>query len=289
MTGVLMVLASELWFTLASYFTKLAWTEGSIPGAETTAFRFLLGFLMATVVLWRRGKGFLPNRWDLVLSRGVFNSGALVVFAFALQGTMLSKANTLNMTYPVFVFLIAPWVTGERARPLAWVLVSVAMVGTWMVLQPDWSAGVNGYDLLGLASGVIAALGVTSLDLARRHDGTFTILFYMMGVGTLISGAAWLLELPVVGLALPWGPGLGPMVGAAVFGVLGQVFITFGYGSVDARTGSTLSSSRILFASALGLVVLHERLGVWSWVGVVLIVVSVGLAGWARAKKPHSK
>lgn len=286
--GILFVLASELWFSLASFFTKLAWTEGQIPGAETTTFRFLLGFLFAAAVLARRGTGFRPVRLDLVLWRGVLNSSALVVFAFALQGTLLSKANTLNMTYPVFVFLIAPFVTGQKARPLAWALVATAIAGTWMVLQPDWSVGVNVYDLLGLLSGVIAAFGVTSLDLARRYDGTFTILFYMMGVGTVIAGVSWALQLPLVGTALPWGPGFWPFVGAAVFGVLGQIFITYGYGYVDARTGSVLSTSRILFATLLGLLWFQEALGPWSWAGIALITVSIALSGWAKTPNPRN-
>jgi len=285
MKGILFILASELWFSLSSFFTKLAWTTGHISGAETTAFRFLLGFLVAAAILLHRRTGFRPVRLDLVLLRGVFNSTALIVFAFALQGTLLSKANTLNMTYPVFVFLIAPFVTKQQARPLAWVLVGLAMAGTWMVLQPDWSAGVNVYDLMGLVSGVIAAFGVTSLDLARRYDGTFTILFYMMGVGTVVALAAWGLQLPLVGAALPWGPGFWPFVGAAVFGVLGQIFITYGYGFVDARTGSVLSSSRILFATLLGLIWFQESLGPWSWAGIALVAVSIGLTGWAKAPK----
>lgn len=285
MKGILLILASELWFSLASFFTKLAWTEGQIPGAETTAFRFLLGFVLSAAILASRKTGFRPVRLDLVLWRGVLNSTALVVFAFALQGTLLSKANTLNMTYPVFVFLIAPFVTGQKAKPLAWVLVGVAMVGTWMVLQPDWSAGVNLYDLLGLASGVIAAFGVTSLDLARRYDGTFTILFYMMGVGTVVAALAWLVQIPLVGTALPWGPGFWPMIGGCVFGVLGQIFITYGYGFVDARTGSVLSTSRILFATLLGLLWFQESLGPWSWAGIVLITMAIGLTGWAKGPK----
>lgn len=280
--GITFILASELCFSLASFFTKLAWTEGQIPGAETTAFRFLLGFIFAGVVLARRGTGFKPVRLDLVLLRGVFNSTALVVFAFALQGTLLSKANTLNMTYPIFVFLIAPFVTKKKAPPLGWALVILAVIGTWMVLAPDWSSGVNLYDVLGLASGVIAAFGVTSLDLARRHDGTFMILFYMMGVGTVVAAVSWVVQLPLVGTALPWGPGFWPFVGGCVFGVLGQVFITYGYGFVDARTGSVLSSSRILFATLLGLLWFQETLGPWSWAGIVLVTVAIGLTGWTK-------
>ncbi len=282
MRGVLFILASELWFSLASFFTKLAWSTGAIPGAETSFFRFLLGFVVAGIVLWKKGTGFKPVRPDLVVMRGVFNSTALVVFALALQGTLLSKANTLNMTYPIFVFLIAPFITGKQAKPMAWVLVAAAMGGTWMILQPDWSAGVNYYDLLGLLSGIIAAFGVTSLDLARRHDSTFMILFYMMGVGTIISFGTWMIQIPWVGSSLPGGPGFWPMIGAAIFGVLGQIFITYGYGYVDARKGSILSSSRILFSTVLGILFFQEQLGVLAWLGIGVVTAAIAFTGWVK-------
>lgn len=281
MRGVFFVLTSELWFSLASFFTKLAWDGWRIPGSETSFWRFLLGFAVAWVVLTQRRQGFRANRPDLVLLRGVFNSSALLIFAWALQGTLLSKANTLNMTYPVFVFLLAPFVTQQKAHPLGYGLVALAMAGTWCILQPDWSAGVNLYDGLGLLSGVVAALGVTSLDLARRHDNTFTILFYMMGVGSLISLGAW--------WAGGWGTpssdplGYGVMVLAGVSGVLGQIFITYGYGFMDARTGSVLSTARIFFATVLGLLFLQEQLDLLSWIGLAAVSLAIALTGWVKA------
>lgn len=280
--GLFIVLAAELCFASATLFAKWAWVTGGIGGIEVMFCRFLLGTLWAWAVLKKSGTDFKPRRPDLVVWRGLFNSTATVCFFLAVQMSTLTNANMLNMTYPVFVFLIAPFVTKEKMPRGFPIFLAMAMAGIFLVINPQFDRISLG-DLLGLASGILAAFGTSTLKKARTYDSTFVILFYMMSLGTVVC----LVLLPWA-FTLPTGWGLFHLAVSAALGVAGQTILTYGYAFVTARTGALFSSSRIVYALVLGVVFLQEGLGWNSLAGAGLIfgaVVGVALTAYQANRK----
>jgi drug/metabolite transporter (DMT)-like permease len=172
----------------------------------------------------------------------------------------------LNMTYPVFIFFVAPLFWKQKVRPLAVVYLIIAMTGIYLVIRPDF-ASVNPGDLYGLLSGIVAAFAVITLSIARKTDSTAIIVFYLMAFGFLSNG---LLMLPV--FRLPHGGELFYLVVSGIFGVAGQALLTSGYRSISAKTGSMISSSRVVFAALLGFIVFSEPLTVSVVAGGFMIV-----------------
>jgi drug/metabolite transporter (DMT)-like permease len=65
------------------------------------------------------------------------------------------------------------------------------------------------------------------------------------------------------------------ILASGLIGVLGQIFITYGYKYISARAGSLISISRILYAVILGIIVFSEEITLRIAAGGLLIMLSI--------------
>lgn len=278
-----MLMGGELCFALSTVFTKYVTSTSPIPAVETTFFRFFFGFWLALFYILHTKGSFKAARWDLVFWRGLLNTIAVILFFMSVEHTTVTNANMLNMTYPAFLFLTAPFINKEKSSPGMLVFLVLTMVGIFLVIRPDFHH-VRVGDLYGLLSGIVAAFGVAVLRKAREFDSAATILFYLMGLGTILN---FLVMLPV--FVMPYGMPAVHLVISALFGVLGQSLMTSGYLHVSARGGGLVSSSRIFFAAVLGIVLFHEVLTPRIALGgscILASIVGVTLLMREENKKP---
>jgi drug/metabolite transporter (DMT)-like permease len=267
--GILLILCAELFFTLSSVITKHVTLISPVPALEVSFFRFFFGFILTAAWFIRSHNSLKPNRWLTVVFRGVFNTTAVLLFFSSIQHTTVSNANILNLTYPAFVFLTAPFINREKGRPLMWLFLLMTLGGIWLVIRPDFGS-VNIGDLTGLLSGIVSALAISTLKEAREYDSTQIILFYLMATGTIINGIA---VIPT--FRIPSGSAALWVLAGALTGVAGQWLLTEGYMFVSARTGSLFSGSRIIYAILFGALFFGERLSPPVLIGAFLILASI--------------
>ncbi len=280
--GILLQVFSSLAFALATVFGKMVTDRAAVSSIEVTLFRFVLGSaVMGGYVLAAR-KPVRPARPDLVVWRALLNFASVVLLFLGAQYSTVTKANMLQMTFPAFVFLIAPRINRERTRLGQYVSLALTLVGIWLIVSPDLRQ-FNPADLIGLASGVTAAFAVAILRESSKFDPSYMILFYLMGMGL---AANTLLVAPF--FVLPgWGL-LVPLLLSALAGFLGQVATTVGFRYVDARTGALASASRIVFAALLGAMLFSEPITLRIALGGGLILVA--LAGTSvRVRLPKGE
>ena len=142
-----------------------------------------------------------------------------------------------------------------------------AFGGIWLVLARGPMA-LGTCHLWGLASGICAAWAIIFLNLSRRYHDTQTVLFYLFGLGAILTYAAfpsaicWPNRSEAYYLALCSG-----------FAIIGQYCITFGYRFVTAVEGGIISSSRILLAAILGPYIAADPALDWrGWIGAAIIM-----------------
>jgi drug/metabolite transporter (DMT)-like permease len=279
--GIILLLLAELCFALATVFAKLVTAHSDIPAVEITFFRFFFGVFFSYAVIRKSGLSFIPANKKLVIWRGILNTIAVILFFKSVQLTTITNANMLNMTYPIFIFLFTPILGIEKIRPLQILYLILSITGIYLVIQPNFHHLLIG-DLIGLLSGIVGAAGVMTLRSARKYDSTAMILFYIMGIGTIING---LLLLPVFKM-----PDLKLSVYiiiSALLGLAGQAFITSGYKFIEANKGSIISSSRIIFAVLLGFIFFNDRLNMELMIGGTLIlfcVLQLSYNEWKQVK-----
>lgn len=194
---------------------------------------------------------------------------ALVAFFYSVEHSSVTNANMLNMTYPVFIFLVAPLFRLERMHKISLFFLAAAIGGIYLVVFPDFSH-INKGDLIGLLSGIFAAFAIISLSMAREYDSTVLIVFYLMAIGTLCNAV---MMAPV--FVMPRGGDLPFLLASGIAGLAGQVLLTMGYKNVSAKAGSMVSSSRIIFAALMGFFFFSEVLSGRVILGGLLIIGSI--------------
>jgi drug/metabolite transporter (DMT)-like permease len=282
--GIILLLLAELSFAAATVFVKFACAGTDIPAIEASFFRFLIGVFVAGSVMVKSNISFKPNKTKLVIWRALLNTIALIFFFLSVKHTTLTNANMLNMTYPAFIFLFAPFIVKENISWLQGFYLSLTMLGIYFVIHPDFSH-VNIGDWYGLISGIGAALAILALRKAREYDSTALILFYLMAIGLFING---LLLIPV--FVMPNKIQLFHLVMSAIFGFAGQAFITSGYKHIEAAKGSLISASRIIFSVILGMTIFAESFTIRWLIGGTLIMISLLGVSWPkRATKTNGE
>lgn len=267
--GIILLLTAEFFFALATVFVKLLSNFSIIPAIEITFFRFLVGSIIGGILLYRNGETFVPNNLKFVLLRAIFNTTAFILFFASVQYTSITNANMLNMTYPIFIFIIS--IIVSKKLPTIWhfFILFFSITGIYLVIHPNFR-NINIGDLLGLASGITGAIAILSLRMARKYDSSLLILFYLMSIGLVIN-----LILMIPFFIMPNMKELIFLLISGILGFAGQAFLTIGYRYISARNGSMISSSRVLFAGILGYSILSESITLQILLGGILIIFSI--------------
>lgn len=267
--GIYLLILAELCFATATVFAKFVTNSSDIPAIEITFSRLILGVILATLYMLKTRTSFIPKRIPLVMARAILSFSALITFFYSVEHSSVTNANMLNMTYPVFIFLVAPLFKLEKLHKISLLFLGMAMIGIYLVIFPDFSH-INKGDVIGLLSGIFGAFSIITLSIAREHDSTILIVFYLMAIGTVIN--VFMLA-PV--FVMPHISDLPFLIASGLAGVSGQVLLTMGYKHVTAKAGSMVSSSRIIFASAMGFFFFSESLSIRILAGGILIIVAI--------------
>ena len=276
--GVVLVLVSALSFALATTIAKFAVQAGaSVP--HVTWLRFASGFIVASTLVMKDRSKLKANQPFWIAARAISNTMVVFLLFYSVQFTTVSKANILNLTYPVFVFLFAPLVTKEKITRLQLLSLATTLVGVVFVVRPfraEVTGGLQLGDMLAIGSALAAGFAIAALRRARRHDDTTTILFYLMAVGLTFN------TFLLLGTPLPESSALGIAATAGAFGAIGQFAFTGALRTITAPTGAVISTARILFATVLGVWFFADPIDAFLVFGAILVMGSIAIVSLQR-------
>ena len=265
------ILASALFFALSTLLAKFA-VHDNVSTWTVTFMRFFIGFLVILAYLPFANTPLEPrNVWVLVF-RGVSNWLAVYLFYLAIRYTTITNANLLNLTYPVFVALLAPLFLREYLKLRDWFVLAMAGAGIYLVVNPNFQH-VNIGDLIGLAGGVTAGFAIIALCFARKDNHTVTVLLVMLGVGTILSAPAVFTENFTRFSGRTWII----LIACGTTGVAGQFAITAAFKHLSAFAGSITGMARVVMAAILGFFFLAE-IPTWNVVaGSIVLFTAIAL------------
>ncbi len=278
--GVFLIITSSLFFSLGGYFGKLVVNTTEMNALITSFSRYALGAIIMAIYMLISKKSFKANKLGPITKRAIFNSGAVILSTLALNYTTLTNANILHLTYPVFVVVLAPFITREKSSKSAYFYLLLIFLGSYIISDPDFSH-INLGDLAALISAVFAGLAILYLTESRKTECGSLIVFYVMVIGTFINGVLVIKDLRLITL-----DSIGIVLLAAISGFLGQVFITQAYKYLDSAKGAILSMSRIVFSALLGYFLLSEPLTIRILLGILITTYALfAVSGYFKNKR----
>jgi drug/metabolite transporter (DMT)-like permease len=269
MTSSWMLVAGAL-FATVGMMVKIA--SAHFNAAELAFYRSAIGLVAVLgVVAWKRETVFSSHmRTHLV--RSAFGVASLLTYFYAMTQIPLATAITLNYTSPLFLAALTTLVLGEKFSP--WLLFAIALgfLGVAMLLQPTLAEGKLHAALLGLTSGITAALAYLNVrKLGRLGEPAWRTVFWFSLMGTVVC-AAWALAFarfnPVTADDALLLAGIGLVAAAA------QLAMTRAYQLGNTLVVGAYAYSTIVFAAVASLALFAEPISPLAWTGMAVIVAS---------------
>jgi drug/metabolite transporter (DMT)-like permease len=277
--GGLMVLVSALMFAaigaLVKFVSVSLSTEMTVFARNAMALFFFLPWLFARAGL--RGLG--TTRWPLHLLRSAAGLGAMYCFYHALGRLRLADAVLLHYTAPLFIPILARHWLGEPIAPRVKGAVAAGFVGIVLILKPGFGI-FQAAGLIGLASGVLTAVAMTTIRRLSATEPTARIIFYFTTLSSMASSVplAWAWETPAPGL-------LGALVAMGLLAIAAQFFMTKGYSLAPAGQLAPFGFGNVVFAALLGWLIWGETLDGVTLIGAVLTC-SAGVIATYQGGRP---
>ncbi|MGD9655592.1 MAG: DMT family transporter [Sulfuricurvum sp.] len=287
-TGVKYMLLASFLFALMGAFAKLA--SEHMSSLEVVFFRNVFGVLIIAYALYKKPMAQKGGKPWLLFFRGMMGFTALLAFFYNIAHIPLGDAMTWSKTSPIFTAIFAWMFLQEKLSIKAWGAVGLGFVGIVLITQPS-GIGFSKYDLLGLFSGVGAALAYTSIRELKNYYDTRAIVMSFMGVGTLVPlllfGMSEFFYMPELDFMLgafvmPEGVVWFYLIAMGLIATVSQVLMTKAYSHTKAGIIGAVSYTNILFAILVGMLLGDALPDFTTLCGIVLIVFAGVLV--ARAK-----
>lgn len=281
-----MLFASFLFAIMGAFAKDLSTSMSSL---EVVFFRNVFGVLLIGATLFKTPLVQKGGRPFLLFFRGLMGFLALLAFFYNIAHISLADAMTFSKTSPIFTAFFAYLFLKEKMGIYGWIALFIGFAGIVLITQPE---GIlfKKTDLLGIFSGVGAALAYTSVRELRNYYDTRAIVLSFMSVGT--AGPLLLLLLgPYVSMqeldfifaefTIPQGRAWISILGLGLFATMAQIYMTKAYGVTQAGIVGAASYSNIVFAIIIGLFMGDALPNITTSFGILAIF----LAGLLVVKK----
>ncbi|CAN1535246.1 RhaT Permeases of the drug/metabolite transporter (DMT) superfamily [Burkholderiaceae bacterium] len=285
MPSLWMLLAAVLFATMG---VCVKFASEYFHALDIVFYRGLVGVVVLGLVMKQQRVAFRSPVPMMHFWRSLVGVVSLVGWFYSIGQLPLATAVTLNYTSSVWIatFLLGGAVLfnqrslSSTQTPLMFTIV-LGFVGVALVLRPTLSAGQLVGGMVGLLSGMFAALAYLQVaSLARTGEPDSRTVWYFSlcsvlagGLGMLVlGGTAWsgwhtLWLLPIGLLALG-----------------GQLCMTRAYASGATLVVANLQYTGIVFASLYGVWIFGDRIDAFAVLGIGLIIVSGVVATALRAR-----
>ncbi|KMW59708.1 putative membrane protein [Candidatus Rhodobacter oscarellae] len=274
--GILLMVTAISLFSIMGALVKAA---DRIPAGEIVFFRAFCALPVLVVWLALRGglrEGLRVQSWRGHAVRAIAGSCAMGLGFYGIKLIPLPEATAIRFVTPILVVVFAALILGEVIRRFRVTAVLVGLVGVMIIIWPRLDLELGDAAFLGasatLVSAGLAAFAQVILKGMAGKESTTAIVFYFLGTASTLS----LLSLPFgwvwpVGVEWVW------LVGAGLFGGLGQLFVTASYKHADAGTLAPFTYVGMIWALGLGYVFFGE-VPTLAMLGGAALVIASGIA-----------
>jgi len=243
-------------------------------------YRSLMGLILITPFVVRNNfKALHTQNMRLQIFRASINVISMICWFSAIGMMHFEKATALGFTTPLFTTVLAVIVLGEVIRFHRTAALLLGFIGIIIIIRPGYVPFEFGTVLMLIASFSFSFVLIFVKKLSAT-DSSLTIIFYhllyMTPVFFILSLFYWeninLYQLIVFTL-----------MGAS--GLLSHWCLAQAFKMSDTTFVMPLQFTKLIWASLIGLFIFAEQPDIWTWVGGVIIFISVVYITYREAFK----
>jgi drug/metabolite transporter (DMT)-like permease len=283
--NVSLATAGSLWGT-GFLLGKIAFREMSV--AENVCFRFIFASPILFAILVRKRVRFSKKDFGLLLLASIIGVPLQFLVQFrGLKLTTVSHASLIVGTLPVLIAASSAFVFRERLTRLQWTILLLSPLGVLLIAEGGRaSASSAGPTLMGdllvlLSMAASTAMILLSKHLTHRYDP------FQVTAWTLVLGTIMLLAGVEIVHPLRYRFSLESWSAAAGQGLLATAgaYLCWNWGlaRVPASHAGVFLNLEPLVGTLLGVVILHETLGISTILGGLLVL---GPAVYFSSREP---
>lgn len=275
--GITLKLGSVVLFAGMTLCVKIL--GQAIPAGLTIFVRGLISALVLALIAWRTGALHLlkTDNWRSHALRSL--SGTISMFCLFVAVTMIPLADVtaISFTSPMFVTVLAMLFLGEHIHRFRWTALAAGFLGVLIMLGPHLTfAGHSTFGALtALGAALFSAIAMIFLRKMSGAEHAITITFYFsltfMACAALTSLQGW--PMPT---ATQWCL----IVLAGLFGVSGQLLMTYAYRYAEASTIAPFDYTNMIMSVLLGYLFFAEIPTLSIWIGAPLVVAAGMIILW---------
>jgi S-adenosylmethionine uptake transporter len=229
-----------------------------------------------------------PNQSTLKIHvwRAVVVTVMAFLFFWGIGRVPLAQAIALTFIAPLLSLLLASMFLGEQIGPRSIAGSFLAFGGVVVIVAGQASAEAAPSVLLGIVAIIGSALCYAANIVLMRHQALAAKPLEINFFQALVVALIWAALVLFIGVpALP-GALTGWILVASLMSTAGGLIFSWAYARAEASYLSVTEYSAFLWASALGWLIFHERVSLYTLAGASLIVGGCLMAVRGKAKEP---
>lgn len=281
--GIISMLIASFCFSLVGACTRILGKD--INTIELVFFRNLIGVVFIAGSVLKKPLVQIGGRPFLLIFRGVIGTVALYTFFYSISKIGLAEAITYQQTYPIFIAVLSFLILGEKLIAKEWAAILLGFGGICLIFLPQISAGTIGVKshTIGIFNALLTALAYLSIrELSKLYDRRSIVLSFMLSGIVLPIISLWIgnyhvipeLDFMIGIFKMPQGFQWFWIVLLGIAALIGQIFLTRAFTYGKAGPISAVGFSNIVFSVFFGILLGDPSLGILSFFGIILVIVS---------------
>jgi len=284
--GIALKLGSVVLFSGMILCVKLL--GQAVPVGQSIFVRGVISVLLLALIAWHTKQLHLLKTNDLKSHALRSLSGTVSMYCLFTAVTMIPLADVtaISFTSPMFITVLAMVFLGEQIHRFRWTALALGFIGVLIMLGPHltFADGASLGALVALGAAILSAVAMIFLRMMSGGEHALTITFYFSLTFTICAALT-----AINGWVVPTAAQWLLIVGAGLFGVAGQLLMTYSYRYAPASTIAPLDYTNMIMSVILGYVFFAEIPSASVWIGAPLVAAGGLIILWreyALKKRP---
>lgn len=293
LNGVFLVALGATSYGMLATFVKLAYKDG-FTTAEITSSQFIYGILGMLLINFLQ-KIFKKEKATMATSKNILqlmiagtSLGMTSVFYYLCVKYLDVSIAIVLLMQTVWMGVLLEWIL-DKKRPSTQKIISVGIVlfGTFLAtklyeftFQLDWRGIIWGM----LAAASFTTTMFTANKVALEISSVQRSLFMLLGGAVIVFTFSAFTQVGALNFEIFKNFGLF----LALFGtIIPPLLLNVGFPKIGLGLGSIVASLELPVSVLMAFLILNEKVVVWQWCGILLIIFAIIIMNLNFSKKEH--